>query len=49
MWTRFRNDGNVSTQYAANTASDQSKALLGVLPTATDPDFASTKSLMKDV
>ena len=23
MWTRFRNDGNVPTQYAANTASDR--------------------------
>ena len=40
MWTRFRNDGNVPTQYAANTAN--SKACLGVLPTATD--FTSTKS-----
>ena len=23
MWTRFRNDGNVPTQYAASTASDR--------------------------
>ena len=23
MWTRFRNDGNVPTQYAANTASNR--------------------------
>ena len=45
MWTRFRNDGNVPTQYAARTAN--SKVCLGVLPTATD--FASTKSLTKDV
>ena len=48
MVDQFDNDGNVPTQYAANTESNRnSKACLGVLPTATD--FASTKSLTKDV
>ena len=48
MWTRFRNDGNMPTQYAASTASDRIvKFCLGVLPTATD--FTSTKSLTKGV
>ena len=33
MWTQFRNDGNVPTQYAANTGKQSnSKACLGVLP-----------------
>ena len=45
-WTRFGNDGNVPTQYAANTASE-AYLHVGILPTATD--FASTKSLTKDV
>ena len=48
MWTRFHNDGNMPTKYAASTASDPTvKFVLGVLPTATD--FASIKSLTKDV
>ena len=49
MWTRFHNDGNVPTQYAAMQypKRSNSEVCLGVLPTATD--FVSTKSLTKDV
>ena len=45
MWTWFHNDGDVPTQYAACTPSDQ--IVKDALPTATD--FASIKSLAKDV
>ena len=45
---RFRNDGNVPTQYAAKySKKSNNKACLSVLPTATD--FASTKSLTNGV
>ena len=48
MWTRFHNDGNVPhairDQYSKQSNSE---VCLGVLPTGTD--FASTKSLTKDV
>ena len=48
MWTRFHNDGNMPTQYAASTASDRTVKLASIV-SLTATDFASTKLLTKDV